>query len=68
MIFSNIPWMKKSPEQTLEKSLYPVLHVMGSLKEYHKELVGKEVESLWELGMVGSCFKGVIKKADHFHD
>lgn len=34
MIFSNIPWMKKSPEQTLEKSLYPVLHVMGSLKEY----------------------------------
>lgn len=48
--------------------LYPVLHAAESLKEYQRELVGKEVESLWELGMVGSSFSGVMKKADSFHD
>lgn len=50
------------------KNLYPMLHAADSLKEYQKELVGKEVESLWELGMVGSSFSGVMKKADHFHE
>ncbi|MDE7202488.1 MAG: chemotaxis protein [Lachnospiraceae bacterium] len=49
-------------------SLYPILHAADSLKEYRKELVSKEVESLWELGMVGSSFSGVMKKADHFHE
>lgn len=49
-----------------EKSLYPVLHVTDSLKEYQKELVDKEVQSLQELGMVGSSFVDVLKKADHF--
>lgn len=57
MIFSNILGRKNRSGQNDEKSLYPVMHVMGSLKEYHKELVGKEVESLWELGMVGSSFR-----------
>ncbi len=50
------------------KNLYPMLHAADSLKEYQRELVGKEVESLWELGMVGSSFSGVMKKADHFHE
>ena len=55
------------PEQAREeRSLYPVLHVAGSLKEYQKELVYKEVESLRELGQVGASFSGVIKEADHF--
>lgn len=49
-----------------EKSLYPVLHIAGSLKEYQKELVKKEVASLSELGMVGDTFSGVLKEADHF--
>ena len=49
-----------------EKSLYPVLHVAGSLKEYQKELVQKEVASLFELSMVGSAFSGVLKEAGHF--
>lgn len=48
--------------------VYPMLHAVDSLKEYQKELVSKEVESLWELGMVGSSFSGVLKKADHFHE
>mgnify|MGYP001041306633 CR=1 FL=1 len=49
-----------------EKSFYPVLHVAGSLKEYQKELVQKEVASLFELSMVGSAFSGVLKEAGHF--
>ena len=49
-----------------EKSLYPGLHVAGSLKEYQKELVQKEVASLFELSMVGSAFSGVLKEAGHF--
>ena len=51
-----------------EKSLYPVLHVAGSLKEYQKELVKKEVASLSELSLVGSTFSGVLKEADHFQE
>ena len=51
-----------------EKSLYPVLHVAGSLKEYQKELVKKEVASLSELSLVGSTFSGVLSEADHFQD
>ena len=55
------------PEQIREeKSLYPVLHVAGSLKEYQKELVQKEVASLWELSLVGTSFSSVLKEADHF--
>ena len=49
-----------------EKSLYPILHVAGSLKEYQKELVQKEVASLWELSLVGSSFSDVLKETDRF--
>ena len=51
-----------------EKSLYPVLHVAGSLEAYQKELVKKEVESLSELSMVGATFSGVLREADHFQE
>lgn len=43
--------VKRAPES--ENSLYPVLHVMGSLKDYHTELVQKEVDSLRELDNIG---------------
>lgn len=60
---------RKKPDQTHgEQDLYPLLHVAGGLKEYQKELVRKEVDSLSELGMVGTSFSGVIKEADHFQD
>ena len=49
-----------------ENSLYPVLHVMGSLKDYHKEMVQKEVDSLWELNEIGRSFGGVVKEAEDF--
>lgn len=49
-----------------EDSLYPVLYVTDSLKEYEEILIKKEVESLWELKMVGSSFDGVLQKAEKF--
>ncbi len=49
-----------------EKSLYPVLHVAGSLKDYQQELVKKEVASLWELSRVGDSFSSVLSEADRF--
>ena len=49
-----------------EKSLYPVLYVTEHLKDYKEALISKEVESLWELTMVGNSFSHVLKKADHF--
>ena len=57
---------RESVQVREEKSLYPVLHVAGSLQEYQKELVKKEVASLWELNMVGRAFAGVVKEADQF--
>ena len=47
-----------------EKSLYPVLYVTEHLKDYKEALISKEVESLWELTMVGNSFSHVLKKAD----
>ena len=49
-----------------EKSLYPVLHVGGSLKEYQQELVKKEVASLAELSRVGDSFSNVLSEAERF--
>ena len=43
-----------------------MLHVAGSLKDYQKELVQKEVSSLWELRQVGASFSGVLREADQF--
>ena len=45
---------------------YPILHVMGSLKEYQQDLVQKEVDSLNQLGMVNRSFKGALEKSDNF--
>lgn len=53
-------------EQDDEKSLEPVLHVMDTLKDYHKELVQKEVESLRELDGIGSSFGKVLSEAENF--
>lgn len=49
-----------------EKGLYPVLYVINVLKDYQKELVRKEVESLRELGLVGSSFDGVLEETENF--
>ena len=65
MLFAGKNRQKPDGKQEV-KSLYPVLHVAGSLKEYQKDLVQKEVASLWELNLVGDSFSSVLKEADHF--
>ncbi len=50
------------------KDLYPVLYVMDSLKQYHTDLVQKEVQSLWELSLVGSSFEGVMGETNRFQE
>ena len=57
---------RKDHQVREKKSLYPVLHMAGSLKEYQKELVKKEVASLWELNMIGDSFTGVLKEGEQF--
>ena len=61
---------RKKPGQVWhdEKSLYPILHVAGSLKEYLKELARKEVESLSELGRVEVSFSSVLGETDQFQE
>lgn len=45
---------------------YPILHVMNSLKDYQRDLVQKEVDSLNQLGMVSHSFKGALDKSENF--
>lgn len=66
MLFSKNGRKKSGQVWHNEKSLSPILHVMDSLKEYHRELTRKEVESLSELSLVGSSFSGVLSETDHF--
>lgn len=58
---------KPEPADT-KKSLFPILHIVNSLKSYHKELVQKEVDSLRELDMIGRSFDGILKGAEQFQD
>ena len=57
---------QKQVRASEEKSLYPIMHVAGSLTAYQKELVQKEVASLSELGMVGASFSSVLKETEQF--
>ncbi len=57
---------RRMPEN--ESGLYPVLHVMGSLKDYHTELVQKEVDSLRELSDIGSSFGEILTEAENFQE
>lgn len=47
-------------------SLYPVLYVTEHLKDYKDELIQKEVQSLWELGLIRKSFSDVLKNANQF--
>lgn len=51
-----------------EKNLYPVLYVVNQLKQYQKELIHKEVDSLQELSQVSSSFDSVMAEADGFRE
>ena len=56
-------WNKKEQHNA---NTYPILHVMGSLKDYQKDLVQIEVDSLNELGMVNHSFQGVLSESENF--
>ena len=45
-----------------QDKLYPLLHVASSLRDYQKQLVIKEVDSLKELREVQLSFGGVLKE------
>lgn len=49
-----------------EENLYPVVHVMNTLKDYHKEMVQKEVDSLWELNEIRGSFDTVLNETENF--
>lgn len=68
MLFPGKGHRKSKAARHSDQSLYPVLYVTDSLKEYKKDLVNKEVQSLWELKLIGSSFSDVMKKADHFQE
>ena len=68
MLFRRDNKNKTEKKQNKEKDLYPVLYVMDSLKQYHTDLVQKEVQSLWELSLVGSSFDSVLGEAEHFQE
>lgn len=61
-------WKKAEKELKREKkdSLYPVVYVTESLKDYQQELVEKEVDSLRELDLVNSSFQNVLSKSESF--
>lgn len=60
---------ERQSDQVQEKTgLYPILHIAGSLKEYQRELVKKEVTSLWELSQIGVSFDGVLKEGNRFQE
>lgn len=60
----NMRMSKKSQNNT--KSLYPVLYVTDSLKEYQQALVQSEVDTLNELSMVRKSFGNVLKDSENF--
>lgn len=55
-------------EARAEKNLYPVLYVVDQLKDYQKELIRKEVDSLQELSKVSHSFDNVLSEADSFQE
>ncbi len=41
-MFLNFPWKKTIKNRKNTQNLSPILHVIGSLKEYREELIGKK--------------------------
>lgn len=56
----------KKKSRRKDKSLYPVVYVTESLKDYHDALVESEVASLEELSMVNKSFGKVLGESESF--
>ena len=59
---------KKAPKVSNEDSLYPIIHIADSLRDYRADIVQKEVASLQKLSMIDSSFNNVLKEAEIFYD
>ncbi len=59
---------KKAPKISKEESLYPIMHIANSLKDYRTDIVQKEVASLQKLSMVNSSFHHVLQEAEAFYE
>ncbi len=57
-------WFKNREKHTVDT--YPILHVMSSLKDYQRDMVQKEVDSLNQLGQVNHSFKRVLNESENF--
>lgn len=68
MLFHRKPRRETGNAGEEENTLAPVLHVTDSLKEYQKDLVQKEVDSLEELSLISSSFEKVMEEADVFQN
>ncbi len=68
MLFRRNNQQNAGKKQGGEKDLYPVLYVMDSLKQYHTDLVQKEVQSLQELGLINTSFNSVLGEAQQFQE
>lgn len=55
---------KNRQKHTLDT--YPILHVMNNLKDYQRDLVQKEVDSLNQLEQVNYSFKRVLNESENF--
>lgn len=60
--------MKRKKTRNKAKSLYPVLYVTESLKDYQQALVQSEVASLYELSMVSQSFGNVLSESENFRE
>ena len=63
MLFRGKGQKRGAAQRGTELNLYPLLHITDSLRDYQQELVKKEVDSLFELSMVGKAFDGVLTEA-----
>lgn len=68
MLFQKKNRQNSRTNPNAQKDLYPVLYVIDSLKQYHRDLVNKEVQSLQELSLIGSSFDTVLGEADQFQE
>jgi len=55
-------------EKEQEKGLYPVGYVIENLKDYQRDLVEKEVDSLRELNKITYSFKKVLSESENFQE
>lgn len=68
MLFRRKNKQEAAPAIQDEKSLYPILHTINSLKDYRNKLVQKEVDSLSKISEIGNSFGSVLSDTGNFQE